>query len=113
MKRAAHMATKVAGPEKLRQLVTLCQSGKLSSELGVGGLDHVFADLFRRVLGSRLLPPAVSKTLGLRHVRGVLLYGPPGTGKTLVARKISRLLTTRTPTMVAGPEVFSHLLGSR
>ena len=105
------MANKVAGPEKLRQLIALCQSGKLSTELGVGGLDHVFADLFGACSGRACCRPQSPR----RWAYGTCgaLYGPPGTGKTLVARKISWLLTTRTPTMVAGPEVFSHLLGSR
>ena len=50
----------------------------------MGGLDHVFDDLFRRILTPRLLPTKVKSTLGLRQARGVVLYGPPGTGKTMV-----------------------------
>lgn len=72
----------------------------------------MFGELFRRILTPRLLPQELKETLGLRGVRGVLLHGPPGTGKTLVARKLSGLLTARRPKLLAGPEVFSHLLGS-
>jgi vesicle-fusing ATPase len=120
-----------------------------AEEIGVGGLDHVFDDLFRRILTPRLLPTDVKAALGLRQARGVVLYGPPGTGKTMVldppplpllatpeverwqaclwsslgvplsdppplqvARTLSGLLTTRRPKLIAGPEVFNHLLGS-
>ena len=52
-----------------------------------------------------------SRRPGLRHIRGILLHGPPGTGKTLVARKVGELLSARRPKLVAGPEIYNHLLG--
>jgi vesicle-fusing ATPase len=49
-------------------------------QLGIGGLDRQVKTLLRRALASRLLPPEVSRRLGVKHVRGILLHGPPGTG---------------------------------
>ena len=60
-----------------------------SIQIGVGGLDHVFAELFRRVLTPRLMSPELRAALPVRAARGVLLHGPPGTGKTLVSNSIS------------------------
>ncbi|KAF8818759.1 hypothetical protein IE077_000269 [Cardiosporidium cionae] len=39
-------------------------------ELGIGGLDREFADIFRRAFASRVFPPAVVDELGITHVRG-------------------------------------------
>ena len=55
-------------------------------ELGIGGLDREFQEIFRRAFNSRRYPQHVMDKYGIKHVRGMLLYGPPGTGKTLIAR---------------------------
>lgn len=55
-------------------------------ELGIGGLDREFEEIFRRAFNSRRYPPSIIEKYGIKHVRGMLLYGPPGTGKTLIAR---------------------------
>lgn len=80
-------------------------------ELGIGGLDKEFAQIFRRAFASRLFPAQVIKKLGIQHVRGMLLYGPPGTGKTLIARQIAKCLKAREPKIVNGPEVFDKYVG--
>jgi hypothetical protein len=36
--------------ELLKHLISLSEDGKFAEEVGVGGLDHVFQDLFRRIL---------------------------------------------------------------
>jgi vesicle-fusing ATPase len=41
----------------------------------------------------------------------MLLYGPPGTGKTLIARQIGKMLATREPKIVNGPEVLNRFVG--
>ena len=66
-------------------------------EMGIGGLDSQFADLFRRVFVCRLYPPKLIKDMGLKNVKGILLYGPPGTGKTLMARQISKAFSDIEP----------------
>lgn len=81
-------------------------------ELGVGGLDKEFANIFRRAFASRVFPPAFIEKLGITHVKGLLLYGPPGTGKTLIARKIGKMLNAREPKIVNGPEILSKYVGS-
>lgn len=81
-------------------------------ELGVGGLDKEFANIFRRAFASRVFPPAFIEKLGINHVKGLLLFGPPGTGKTLIARKIGKMLNAREPKIVNGPEILSKYVGS-
>ncbi|KAJ9564575.1 LOW QUALITY PROTEIN: hypothetical protein OSB04_000541, partial [Centaurea solstitialis] len=61
--------------------------------LGIGGLGNEFADIFRRAFASRVFP----HTLGVKHVKGMVLYGPPGTGKTLMARQIGKMLNGKDP----------------
>eukprot|EP01054_Gregarina_sp_Poly1_P004164 Gregarina_sp_Poly_1__4163@NODE_2279_length_2367_cov_46_456087_g1459_i0_p1_GENE_NODE_2279_length_2367_cov_46_456087_g1459_i0NODE_2279_length_2367_cov_46_456087_g1459_i0_p1_ORF_typecomplete_len754_score124_21AAA/PF00004_29/3_5e32AAA/PF00004_29/3_7e15RuvB_N/PF05496_12/8_6e05RuvB_N/PF05496_12/2_7e07AAA_5/PF07728_14/0_00013AAA_5/PF07728_14/1_1e06AAA_22/PF13401_6/1_3e06AAA_22/PF13401_6/0_0053AAA_2/PF07724_14/1e06AAA_2/PF07724_14/0_022Bac_DnaA/PF00308_18/0_012Bac_DnaA/PF00308_18/3_8e05AAA_3/PF07726_11/ len=80
-------------------------------QLGIGGLDKEFADIFRRAFASRIYPPEVLKELGITHVRGMLLHGPPGTGKTLIARQIGRALRAKEPKIVNGPEVLNKFVG--
>jgi vesicle-fusing ATPase len=48
------------------------------TDLGIGGLDKEFSNIFRRAFASRTFPPKEVKELGLQHVKGILLYGPPG-----------------------------------
>lgn len=51
------------------------------ANLGIGGLDDEFANIFRRAFVSRIFPPAIVERMGIQHVKGILLYGPPGTGR--------------------------------
>ena len=48
------------------------------ANLGIGGLDDEFANIFRRAFVSRIFPPAIVERMGIQHVKGILLYGPPG-----------------------------------
>lgn len=80
-------------------------------DMGIGGLDKEFEQIFRRAFVSRSFPPHLVKQLNLDHVKGMLLHGPPGTGKTLIARKIGEMLNARPPKVVDGPSVFSKFVG--
>ena len=81
------------------------------ADMGIGGLDKEFSDIFRRAFASRIFPQSVVKKLGVNHVKGMLLYGPPGTGKTLIARQIGKMLNGKEPKIVNGPEVLSKFVG--
>ncbi|EME42366.1 vesicular fusion ATPase-like protein [Dothistroma septosporum NZE10] len=80
-------------------------------DMGIGGLDKEFSDIFRRAFASRIFPPGLVDQLGIQHVRGMLLYGPPGTGKTLIARQIGKMLNAREPKVINGPEVLNKYVG--
>ncbi|KAG6850645.1 hypothetical protein H0H93_010838 [Arthromyces matolae] len=81
-------------------------------DMGIGGLDSEFSEIFRRAFASRVFPPAIVEKLGIEHVKGILLHGPPGTGKTLIARQIGKMLNAREPKIVNGPEVLSKYVGA-
>ena len=80
-------------------------------DLGIGGLDKEFSDIFRRAFASRIFPPGLAEKIGIQHVRGILLFGPPGTGKTLIARQIGKMLNARDPKVINGPEVLNKYVG--
>ena len=82
-----------------------------SLRTNVGGLDEQLAAIVRRAFATRRLPPQVMSSLGLSHVKGMLLYGPPGCGKTLIAREIARVLRSRPPKIVSGPEILDKWVG--
>ncbi|KAG9317800.1 P-loop containing nucleoside triphosphate hydrolase protein [Chiua virens] len=81
-------------------------------DMGIGGLDKEFNDIFRRAFASRVFPPALVEKLGIQHVKGILLHGPPGTGKTLIARQIGKMLNAREPKVVNGPEILNKYVGA-
>jgi vesicle-fusing ATPase len=80
-------------------------------DMGIGGLDAEFSTIFRRAFASRLFPPGLIQRMGILHVRGMLLYGPPGTGKTLIARQIGKMLNSREPKIINGPEILNKYVG--
>lgn len=80
-------------------------------EMGIGGLDREFEEIFRRAFNSRRYPQAVLDKYGIKHVKGMLLYGPPGTGKTLIARQIAHALECDEPKIINGPEIFDKYVG--
>lgn len=82
------------------------------SNMGIGGLDAEFGMIFRRSFASRLFPVETTRKLGIKHVKGMLLYGPPGTGKTLIARQIGKVLATKEPKVVNGPEILNKFVGA-
>ncbi|KAJ1953843.1 transport between ER and Golgi ATPase protein, partial [Dipsacomyces acuminosporus] len=80
-------------------------------DMGIGGLDKEFSNIFRRAFASRIFPPDLVDKLGIQHVKGILLYGPPGTGKTLMARQIGKMLNAVDPLIVSGPEILNKYVG--
>ncbi|KAJ7741033.1 vesicular-fusion protein SEC18 [Mycena metata] len=82
------------------------------ADMGIGGLDTEFSEIFRRAFASRVFPPGLVEKLGIEHVKGLLLHGPPGTGKTLIARQIGKMLKAREPKIVNGPEILSKFVGA-
>ncbi|XP_033628935.1 vesicle-fusing ATPase-like [Asterias rubens] len=80
-------------------------------QMGIGGLDKEFSDIFRRAFASRVFPSEFVEQIGAQHVKGILLFGPPGTGKTLMARTIGRMLNSREPQIVNGPEILNKFVG--
>ncbi|KAG8931960.1 transport between ER and Golgi ATPase protein [Tulasnella sp. 418] len=81
-------------------------------DMGIGGLDSEFGNIFRRAFASRVFPPGLVDKLGIQHVKGILLHGPPGTGKTLMARQIGKMLNAREPKIVNGPEILNKYVGA-
>ncbi|XP_028057712.1 vesicle-fusing ATPase-like isoform X2 [Camellia sinensis] len=79
--------------------------------LGIGGMTSQVAQILQSAFGSRMVPPSLAKRLNLKHVRGMLLYGPPGSGKTLIARSICKLLNTKEPVIINGPDVLNAFQG--
>lgn len=82
------------------------------ADMGIGGLDSEFSNIFRRAFASRLYPPQLINQLGIKHVKGMLLHGPPGTGKTLIARQIGKMLSCKEPKVVNGPEILNKFVGA-
>jgi hypothetical protein len=80
-------------------------------ELGVGGLDCAFVDIFRRAFSSRCLNPETAQKWGIPHTKGLLLYGPPGTGKTLLAKTIAKMLNSTNVTKITGSDILSKWVG--
>lgn len=40
-------------------------------DMGIGGLDTEFSEIFRRAFASRVFPPGLVEKLGIQHVKGV------------------------------------------
>lgn len=43
-------------------------------DMGIGGLDKEFNDIFRRAFASRVFPPALVEKLGIQHVKGLSCF---------------------------------------
>lgn len=41
-------------------------------DMGIGGLDTEFSEIFRRAFASRVFPPGLVEKLGIEHVKGIL-----------------------------------------
>ncbi|KAI8826177.1 P-loop containing nucleoside triphosphate hydrolase protein [Fimicolochytrium jonesii] len=109
--KASDSAIKLKGEKKSAAPNALLQPNFSFEDLGIGGLDHEFSQIFRRAFASRIFPPSIVEKLGIQHVKGILLYGPPGTGKTLMARQIGKMLNAREPQIVNGPEILNKYVG--
>ncbi|KAG0058825.1 transport between ER and Golgi ATPase protein [Linnemannia elongata] len=109
--RAQDCNIKLRGAARNKPAVTLIQPDFKFEDMGIGGLDAEFSNMFRRAFASRIFPPSLVEKMGIQHVKGILLYGPPGTGKTLMAREIGKMLNGREPKIVNGPEVLSKFVG--
>ncbi|KNC76406.1 hypothetical protein SARC_11091, partial [Sphaeroforma arctica JP610] len=101
----------LVGSAKGGERTTLINPDWNFEQMGIGGLDSEFTDIFRRAFASRVFPPDLVKKLGIMHVKGILLYGPPGTGKTLMARQIGKMLNAVEPKIVNGPEILDKYVG--
>jgi hypothetical protein len=51
------------------------KKGISPQELGIGGQNEALKNIIRRCLLSRSLTPEQSASVGVKHVKGVLLYG--------------------------------------
>ncbi|KAJ1505248.1 transport between ER and Golgi ATPase protein [Coelomomyces lativittatus] len=109
--KASDAQLKLKGDAKKAAMNPIIQPSFKFEDMGIGGLDKEFSAIFRRAFASRIFPPSIVEKLGIQHVKGILLYGPPGTGKTLMARQIAKMLNTREPLIVNGPEVLNKFVG--
>lgn len=46
-------------------------------DMGIGGLDTEFSEIFRRAFASRVFPPGLVEKLGIQHVKGKLFTPSP------------------------------------
>ncbi|KAG0635166.1 P-loop containing nucleoside triphosphate hydrolase protein [Tuber brumale] len=102
---------KIKGSNKRPAANSIIQPNFKFEDMGIGGLDTEFSQIFRRAFASRIFPPGLVEKLGIQHVKGILLFGPPGTGKTLIARQIGKMLNAREPKVVNGPEILNKYVG--
>lgn len=93
------------------KLKTIFRADFKFEDMGVGGLNKEIQDIFRRAFSSRRIPNSLLKLYGIQHVKGLILYGPPGTGKTLIARQLGKVLHSKEPKIVNGPELFNKYVG--
>lgn len=79
---------------------------------GVGGVDHVLAEITNRVLRPRSYTKETLERTGIKPPKGIILHGLPGTGKTLMARKIAQMFRTcLKPTITSGPALLNSRVG--
>ena len=80
-------------------------------DIGVGGLEHEFMDLIKKIFLTRVIPETIYKNLGIKHTKGVILHGPPGCGKTRIAREIGRIIGCNNIRIINGPEILNKYVG--
>ncbi|KAF7355680.1 hypothetical protein MSAN_01485800 [Mycena sanguinolenta] len=112
MKAAEHNGINIKSSAKKAPPNAILAPNFKFEDMGIGGLDTEFSEIFRRAFASRVFPPGLVEKLGIEHVKGLLLHGPPGTGKTLIARQIGKMLKAREPKIVNGPEILSKFVGA-
>lgn len=79
--------------------------------MNIGGLSEEFNIIFKKAFSTHLIPDDIQKSLGIKHVKGIILYGPPGCGKTLIARELGKIINCTEPSIVAGPSLLSKYIG--
>ncbi|PVU87142.1 hypothetical protein BB559_006171 [Furculomyces boomerangus] len=109
--KAGDSGIQLKGSKKSRPVNRIIQPDFKFEDMGIGGLDNEFSNIFRRAFASRIFPPDLIEKLGINHVKGILLHGPPGTGKTLMARQIGKMLNAVEPIIVNGPEILNKYVG--
>jgi len=62
---------KIVGSEKMVQQAPIIDPKFKFEELGIGGLDEEFKQIFRRAFASRIFPAQIIAQMGTRHVKGV------------------------------------------
>jgi ATP-dependent 26S proteasome regulatory subunit len=75
----------------------------------IGGVRKQMAQI-RELVELPLCNPQLSKTIGIKPPRGILIYGPPGAGKTLMARAVANE-TGACFFLINGPEIMSKMAG--
>jgi SpoVK/Ycf46/Vps4 family AAA+-type ATPase len=81
------------------------------TQMGIGGMGPQFERMFSRVFLPHALSAEARKKRDMTPVRGMILYGPPGTGKTLLARQIAKVINSKEPKIVNGPELLNKYVG--
>lgn len=71
-----HLEFSIVGKDGTQHTIASKDAGILKpnfkfEEMGIGGLDNEFADIFRRAFASRIYPPELLKQLGISHVKGL------------------------------------------
>ncbi|KAF8915199.1 vesicular-fusion protein SEC18 [Mucidula mucida] len=99
MKGATNPVNIKSSTKKARSNAILAPNFKFQ-DMGIGGLDTEFSEIFRRAFASRVFPPALVEKLGIEHV------------KDSYCASNWKMLNAREPKIVNGPEILSKFVGA-